>query len=289
MVSSEYNRTPLATEEGWIHTPTECELREMLAVARCLPENGALLDIGTGRGIGPRFARELGAKVYSVDSVHSGGLSAIENVRMAGVECYFCDVLEEPLPFDGAIIDCVLFTDVIEHLLHSPKQVLREIRRVLKPGGFCVVTTPNATRLTVRLKVLLGLSNWSHVREYFEKPFHGGHHHEYTIEEFRWAFETMNFTIVSFELFENNLRPVQIQSVDEIATRMRGKRVPRPEPLRFRLAKAPFIALTSMFRTLRSDMLMIGQKSERGYVRGGSEGVSADSSIDSARSCNPVV
>ena len=36
MVSSEYNRTPLGTEEGWIHTPTEFELREMLAVARCL-------------------------------------------------------------------------------------------------------------------------------------------------------------------------------------------------------------------------------------------------------------
>jgi len=72
-VSTEYNSTPLATDEGWIHSPTEFGLQEMIALAKYLPQNGVLVDIGTGRGIGARFGRKLGCRVISVDSPDAGG------------------------------------------------------------------------------------------------------------------------------------------------------------------------------------------------------------------------
>ena len=40
-------------------------------------------------------------------------------------------------------IDCVLFTDIIEHITFNPVSFWKEIYRVLSPGGKIVITTPN--------------------------------------------------------------------------------------------------------------------------------------------------
>lgn len=46
------------------------------------------------------------------------------------------------LPLKKNLFDCVVFTDVLEHL-HDPLAGLKEIHRVLKPGGVLVLTTNN--------------------------------------------------------------------------------------------------------------------------------------------------
>ena len=57
------------------------------------------------------------------------------------------NVEEDNFPFADDSFDVVLLCEVIEHLLMDPVAVLREIHRVLKPGGIFVVTTPNVSRL----------------------------------------------------------------------------------------------------------------------------------------------
>lgn len=47
----------------------------------------------------------------------------------------------EQLPFRDRVADTVLCTEVLEHS-PEPEQVLREIRRVLRPGGTLILTTP---------------------------------------------------------------------------------------------------------------------------------------------------
>jgi len=47
----------------------------------------------------------------------------------------------EKLPFKGGSIHAVFCTSVLEHVIDS-KAVLVEIRRILKPGGFCYLTVP---------------------------------------------------------------------------------------------------------------------------------------------------
>ena len=102
-------------------------------------------------GIAPRFVKKLGIRSISVDWPITGGYAAIENVQKAGVEGYFCEVGKESMPIEDESVDLVLLADVLEHLIHSPKPVLEEIRRILKPNGICIATTPNATRITVRI------------------------------------------------------------------------------------------------------------------------------------------
>jgi ubiquinone/menaquinone biosynthesis C-methylase UbiE len=49
------------------------------------------------------------------------------------------------MPFDAASFDCVLCSEVLEHVPDDDKAVV-ELRRVLKPGGVLVVTVPYQKR-----------------------------------------------------------------------------------------------------------------------------------------------
>lgn len=54
---------------------------------------------------------------------------------------------ESRFPYEDSSFEVVLYCEIIEHLLMNPVHTLKEIHRVLKPGGLAIVTTPNVNRL----------------------------------------------------------------------------------------------------------------------------------------------
>lgn len=62
--------------------------------------------------------------------------------------------LDAALPFDSASYDVVLLTEVLEHLPNH-FLALREVTRIVRPGGYLVLTTPNISRLHSRFYFLL--------------------------------------------------------------------------------------------------------------------------------------
>ena len=69
------------------------------------------------------------------------------------------------IPFADASFDCVLFSEVIEHL-DQPNRALAEIHRVLVPGGRAIIIFPNDFMFLVS-RLLTGM-----IREAFYNPGH---------------------------------------------------------------------------------------------------------------------
>lgn len=112
---------------------------------------GEVLEIGTGSGYGIEVAAPCAQRFVTIDK-HA---PSPELLRQPNVE--FRQATVPPLPFEDASFDCVITFQVIEHIKHD-QEFVREIARVLRPGGKLILTTPNAPMSLTR-------NPW-HVREY---------------------------------------------------------------------------------------------------------------------------
>ncbi|MFE3457889.1 class I SAM-dependent methyltransferase [Nocardiopsis aegyptia] len=115
------------------------------AVAQQLPPYGdRLLDVGCGDGL---YTAELAAGYVRVDAidVEPERLSAFAD-RIAGTELAdrigLHKMNADSLAFDANTFDRVTAFEVLEHL-DDLEGSLREVHRVLKPGGAFSFTTPN--------------------------------------------------------------------------------------------------------------------------------------------------
>jgi len=147
-----------------------------------LPHANEILDIGSGASGFVNFYPFLNCNVTFVDKKHSendGFLnSRHKDCRFTYIETYSDNL--SMLKNDS--FDMVIFNHVIEHL--TDKQVdgtMKEIHRVLKPGGLLMVGTPNKP---ARIMVNKYLSNEYHIREYTNAEMIDIHtRHGFTIVE----------------------------------------------------------------------------------------------------------
>lgn len=112
---------------------------------------GRVLEIGTGTGYGVEFIAPHAERYVTLDKCRSEELPEMPS----NVEFVQCAV--PPLPFEDESFDCVVSFQVIEHIRRD-KEFVREVYRVLKPGGRFIVSTPNRPMSLTR-------NPW-HVREY---------------------------------------------------------------------------------------------------------------------------
>jgi SAM-dependent methyltransferase len=128
---------------------------------------GRALDLGAGQGAISQALKDRGFEVTATD-VNTA------QFRAAAVPCLKFD-LNERLPFPDGSFDLVMAIEILEHL-ESPRAFLREIFRLVKPGGLAVVTTPNITSLPSR--VLFLATGWFDLfvptRKRLEDPLDAG-------------------------------------------------------------------------------------------------------------------
>lgn len=142
---------------------------------RLTPE-AKLLDVGCGTGrhllelsrfpgtfIGLDLAREDLRKTQYMFQ-----LTARQRPIVADVDLMQGD--GEQLPFDDGLFDYVLCTETLEHV-PDDRAVLRELVRVLRPGGVLVISVPDeySERLLWRLSPRYSNTPGGHVRIYRRK------------------------------------------------------------------------------------------------------------------------
>jgi SAM-dependent methyltransferase len=117
--------------------------------------HGEVLDVACGTGYGSRVLARV-ASVTGVDRAQE----AVARAR-ARVEGAFLVADVPPIPFADDCFDFVVSFETVEHISEDGEFV-REIRRVLRPGGRLLISTPNGDVSTVDGTPL---NEW-HIREY---------------------------------------------------------------------------------------------------------------------------
>jgi ubiquinone/menaquinone biosynthesis C-methylase UbiE len=149
-----------------------------------IPE-GVFVDVGCGDGsITEIIIPLVGSKCVALDI----SAAAVREVRSRGLDGVKCDV-GYALPIGDASVDHIFCSDLFEHLL-DVDGFLDEIYRVLKPGGYCILSTPNLAWLPNRLLLLLGLHPFGVELSYRfdisglfaqKRKFPAGHIHVFTL------------------------------------------------------------------------------------------------------------
>ena len=99
-------------------------------------ETGALVDIGSGTGYFAGYMNRRGWKVKGIElseqarnySVAKFGLTVVSPLEISSIKDSFAD--------------CVTLWHVLEHL-YDPAMWLKEIMRILKDDGICIIALPN--------------------------------------------------------------------------------------------------------------------------------------------------
>lgn len=99
------------------------------------------LDLACGMGYGSIHLKKRGAKVVVGGDASSAAVRAATTAHRV-TDLHFARVDAQHLPFNNESFDVVVSMETIEHLPH-PEQFLEECRRVLKPQGILVCSTPN--------------------------------------------------------------------------------------------------------------------------------------------------
>jgi len=131
--------------------------RAIVAAVKCcagvLP--GTVLEVGSESSLIPSYwENQLGVALEQIRLVEISSVSA-ELLRRSGFQVSVVDVSSERLPFADGSISVTLLSEVIEHLI-DPDFALEEIRRVLRPNGLLVLTTPNMACWENRIGLPLG-------------------------------------------------------------------------------------------------------------------------------------
>lgn len=110
-----------------------------------------LLDIGIGDAV---YESMLDKQSLSKLEVYGVDISEkqLKRSRKYLTQGKVVDIDKSILPYKDDSFDLVLISEVLEHLFF-PDKVLKEAVRVLKAGGFLILTFPNSSALQLRLSV----------------------------------------------------------------------------------------------------------------------------------------
>ncbi len=173
------------------YASADCE--RFLYTLGLMPEDasGTLLEIGANPYFTTLLFRRFRPKIeltlvnfFGAGHVH--GRQAVTFPGFDGVEESIefeyqnINIEDASLPFADDTFDYMLFCEVLEHMTHDPLRAVLELKRVLKPDGVIILTTPNAARLENVATFLEGRNMYDPFSAY--GPY-GRHNREYTRHE----------------------------------------------------------------------------------------------------------
>lgn len=123
-------------------------------VYKIVPPGSRVLDVGTQYGLALLVLKDAGYEVCGTDleesiSSYSNPLKAVDIPVFAWDLHRFC-------PLSESSFDVVIATEVLEHIQFELGSAVERLCRLLRPGGWLILTTPNIYQLPNIIKILRG-------------------------------------------------------------------------------------------------------------------------------------
>lgn len=153
-----------------------------------------ILDIGASPYHVMYCLKQLGFDIYGVD-LDTNILKGFQ--RKNGLKVIKHNIENGRYPFPDNEFDLVILTEIFEHLAVDPLRALKEVRRILKPNGLLILSTPNLYTLHKIIMFLFGRSfnNVLEELEKIEKTGYLGHIREYSSREIKMILNSCGFEI----------------------------------------------------------------------------------------------
>ena len=179
-------------EKYWPDPVSDSENRRhafMLELVTSRVASGAtIVDVGGGWGA---FAALVASCRYSsvlIDDFRDEGFFDRTDRRFAmqndfHIQVISRDVLSDGIDFSSGSVDCFTCFDSIEHWHGSPKTVLHQMRAALRPGGYIIISVPNAVNLRKRISMFLGRLDWTSMYDWYEQKVFRSHVREPRLQD----------------------------------------------------------------------------------------------------------
>jgi 2-polyprenyl-3-methyl-5-hydroxy-6-metoxy-1,4-benzoquinol methylase len=150
-----------------------------------------ILDLGCGNGSFTNFIAQQGYEVVGIEESESGTKLASENFP----DCQFIQGSIYNLPYTELEekFDVVISLEVIEHLFY-PKELVRSVKKLLKPNGRLILTTPYHGYLKN-----LTLAATGKMDKHFTVLWDGGHIKFWSVKTLTTLLESENYTDINFK------------------------------------------------------------------------------------------
>jgi SAM-dependent methyltransferase len=173
-------------------------------VQRFAPPGSVVCDIGGGLGLFSPGIATLGYRSILVDDFRDSVNQRFDDAVFAahrkwGVEIVSRNIVAEPLDFEAGSLDVVTSFDCLEHLHHSPRQLLHALKRALKPNGVMILSVPNCCNARKRISMLAGSYHWSAIRDWYEPEVFRAHVREPNISDLRYICDDLRMKIISID------------------------------------------------------------------------------------------
>lgn len=179
-----------------------------------------ILDVGGFLAAFPLALQRCGYQVAIAEKFgyYGGALDGIADcLRRNGIEVIDIDFTEAGADLAAVHerFDCATCMAVAEHLAHTPRPLLENIRSALRPGGGLVFEVPNIAFWPRRFSFFFrGNTVLSPIEHVYHSaiPF-TGHHREYTLADARYVVGEAGFSIVAEQTFNYSIdttKPMQV-------------------------------------------------------------------------------
>jgi SAM-dependent methyltransferase len=131
----------------------ELQLDRVAITLKMIPASGKMLELGCCFAeTQVHYKKAFSGDFYGIDY----SKEIVEKRKNDFVSIKQCDLSSDVIPFDENMFDVVMCGEVIEHIFDT-ENMLKEIHRVLKPGGTLIISTPNLSSFLNRIFIFLGM------------------------------------------------------------------------------------------------------------------------------------